>query len=94
MQQSLADAQEAGYPDILTIARDSAISNRKESIGKLQKIPGKQLDEYPPAMFKEGGAGASVRAINPKDNMGAGACIGNACRGLANGEKVRIEIVD
>jgi filamentous hemagglutinin len=58
------------------------------------KVPGKQLDEYPPAMFQEGGAGASVRAINPRDNMAAGACIGIACRGLANGDKVRIKVVD
>ncbi len=45
-------------------------------------------------MFKEGGAGASVRPINPKNNMGAGACIGNACRGLANGKKVKIKVTD
>jgi filamentous hemagglutinin len=25
----------------------------------LEKVPGKQLDEYPPAMFREGGRGAS-----------------------------------
>ncbi|MBD9608200.1 hypothetical protein [Pseudomonas frederiksbergensis] len=45
-------------------------------------------------MFKEGGEGASVRAITPKNNMGAGACIGNACRGLEDGEKVRIKVVE
>jgi filamentous hemagglutinin len=45
-------------------------------------------------MFKEGGTGAGVRSISPKDNMGAGACIGNACRGLPDGEKVRIKVVD
>ncbi|HNG58566.1 MAG TPA: RHS repeat-associated core domain-containing protein, partial [Cellvibrionaceae bacterium] len=89
----IADAQKAGHPDVLEIARDGASANRGASIGGLSKVPGKQLDEYPPAMFKEGGAGASVRAISPKDNMAAGACIGNACRGLANGEKVRIKVV-
>ncbi|MFL1452788.1 hypothetical protein ACI77O_30945, partial [Pseudomonas tritici] len=31
--------------------------------------------------------------IFSKDNMGAGACIGNACRGLSDGEKVRIKVV-
>jgi len=90
----IADAQKAGHKDILTIARDGARPNRKASIGGLPKVPGKQLDEYPPAMFKEGGKGASVRAIKPKDNMAAGACIGNACRGLSNGEKVRIKVTD
>ncbi|WP_165447492.1 DUF637 domain-containing protein [Pseudomonas mucidolens] len=90
----ISDAQKAGHPDILTIERSGAKGNRKESIGGLPKVPGKQLDEYPPAMFKEGGTGASVRPISPKDNMGAGACIGNACRGLSDGEKVRIKVVD
>lgn len=59
----------------------------------MEKVQGKQLDEYPPAMFKEGGQGASVKAINSRDNMAAGACIGNACRGLADGEKVKIKVV-
>ena len=92
--EHIADAQKAGHPDVLTIARDGADPNRKASIGGIPKVAGKQLDEYPPAMMKEGGAGASVRAINPSNNMGAGACIGNACRGLNNGEKVRIRVVD
>jgi len=87
-----ADAIKAGKPDVLTIARDGASANRKAATGGIQKVPGKQLDEYPPAMFKEGGSGASVRAINSSENMSAGACIGNACRGLANGDKVRIKV--
>ncbi|MCK3846049.1 DUF637 domain-containing protein [Pseudomonas sp. W15Feb34] len=92
--EHISDAQNAGHPDVLTIDRPGAPGNRKDSIGGLPKVPGKQLDEYPPAMFKEGGTGASVRPISPKDNMGAGACIGNACRGLPDGEKVRIKVVD
>lgn len=92
--EHIADAQKAGYPEVLTIARDGAPENRKGSIGGLPKVLGKQLDEYPPAMFKEGGRGASVRPISPRDNMAAGACIGNGCRGLRNGEKVRIKVVD
>jgi len=45
-------------------------------------------------MFNEGGTGAGVRSISSKDNMEAGARIGNACRGLPDVEKVRIEVVD
>ena len=56
-------------------------------------MPGKHLDEYPPAMFKEGGSGASVRAIDPRDNMSAGACIRNQCEGLSNGAKIRVNVV-
>lgn len=89
-----ADAIKNGKPDILTIERTGTVVNRNQSIGGLEKVPGKHLDEYPPAMFKEGGAGASVRPINPRDNMSAGACIGNACRGLPDGTKIRIKIGD
>ena len=89
-----ADAIKAGQPSVLTIARPGAPANRQASTGALDKVPGKHLDEYPPAMFKEGGSGASVRAINPRDNMSAGACIGNACRGLPDGAKVRIKVGD
>jgi filamentous hemagglutinin len=62
------------------------------SIGGLDKVTGKPLDEYPPAMFKEGGAHAGVRAINPRDDMSAGACIGNACRGRPDGSVVRMKV--
>jgi RHS repeat-associated protein len=89
-----ADAIEAGAPSVLTIDRLGAPANRNASIGALDKVPGMHLDEYPPAMFREGGSGASVRAINPRDNMSAGACIGNACRGLPDGSKVRITVGD
>lgn len=92
--QHVKDAIAAGQPSVLTIAREGASANRAASIGGMAKVPGKHLDEYPPAMFKEGGAGASVRAINPADNMSAGACIGNACRGLVDGTRVRIEVGD
>ncbi|WP_421696613.1 RHS repeat-associated core domain-containing protein [Aestuariivirga sp.] len=92
--QHAADAIKAGKPDVLTIYRAGAKANRNAAIGSLDSVPGKHLDEYPPAMFKEGGAGASVRAINPRDNMSAGACVGNVCRGLLDGTKIRIRIGD
>jgi RHS repeat-associated protein len=89
-----ADAIKAGKPSVLTIDRAGAKANRAAATGNLDKVPGKQLDEYPPAMFKEGGIDASVRAINPSDNMSAGACIGNACRGLSDGAQVKINVKD
>jgi RHS repeat-associated protein len=88
----ILDAIKAGHPEVLTIERAGASANRAASTGGLSKVVGKQLDEYPPAMFKEGGKGASVRPIKPSDNMGAGACIGNACRGLPDGSRVRIKV--
>jgi filamentous hemagglutinin len=92
--QHIEDAQKAGHPNVLEINRGGASGNRADSLQGIPKVPGKQLDEYPPAMFKEGGAGASVRPINPADNMGAGACIGNSCRGLPDGSKVNINVTE
>jgi hypothetical protein len=56
-----------------------------------EKVAGKDLDEYPLAMFKEGGAGASVRAINLSDNRGAGSYIRWQTEGMPDGTKVLIE---
>jgi RHS repeat-associated protein len=92
--QHAADAIKAGKPNVLTIDRAGAAANRQASTGALNKTPGRHLDEYPPAMFKEGGANASVRPINPRDNMSAGACVGNACRGLPDGTQVQINVGD
>ena len=86
------DAIRAGKPSVLTIDRTGTTANRAAATGSLEKVPGKQLDEYPPAMFKEGGGDASVRAINPSNNMSAGACIGNSCRGLPDGAQVKINV--
>jgi len=89
----IMDAQAAGLPNILTIDRLGVDANRVAATGRFQRVPGLQLDEYPPAMFREGGVGASVRAINSADNMSAGAYIGNSCRFLPDGSKIQIRIV-
>ena len=52
---------------------------------------GKDRDEYPPAMFKEGGEGASVRHIDSSDNRGSGKCMGLQCADVDDGQKVIIE---
>jgi len=89
----IVDAQAAGQPNILTIERLGVDANRAAVTGRFQRVPDLQLDEYPPAMFREGGVGASVRAISPADNMSAGAYIGNCCRVLPDGSKIRIRVV-
>ena len=66
----IRDAQAAGHPSVLTIARPGAEANRAAAQAGHTRVPGTQLDEYPPAMFREGGAGASIRAVSPSDNMG------------------------
>ncbi len=92
--QHIEDAQAAGQPSVLTVDRSGAATNRAVSLKGHKKVQGQQLDEYPPAMMKEGGEGASVRPIDPSDNMGAGASMGNQLRKVKDGEKVKIEVTD
>lgn len=88
----IRDAQDAGHPAELTIDRPGADANRAEALRGHDRVPDMDRDEYPPSMFEEGGAGASVRPVTPADNRGAGACIGNQCRGLPDGTRVRIVV--
>ncbi len=90
--EHMRDAIKAGQPDVLTIDRAGTNANRAAATGGFEKVPGRQLDEYPPAMFKEGGVGASVRAISPHDNMSLGAYIGFCCRRLPNGARIKIRV--
>ncbi len=92
--QHIEDAVAAGQPDILTIDRPNTQSRRRDSLRNTEIKPGLDRDEYPPALFQEGGDGASVRHINPSDNRGSGACIGAQCRGLPDGTKIKIEVGD
>lgn len=88
----IKDAQKAGHPAELTIDRKGKPTRRKEAMEGTSPVPCKDRDEYPPAVFKEGGKGASVRPIDPSDNRGAGAVIGNEIRDLPDGAKVRIRV--
>jgi hypothetical protein len=53
---------------------------------------GYDIDEYPPAMFAEGGKGASTKPIPSSDNRGSGASMGNQLRPYSDGTKVIIDI--
>ncbi|MDC0722492.1 SpvB/TcaC N-terminal domain-containing protein [Nannocystis bainbridge] len=92
--QHILDARQTGQPSVLTVSRPGASGRRSGAMQGHSPVKGKDRDEYPPAFTKEGGQGASVRPINPSDNRGAGACIGNACRGLPDGTKIQIEITE
>ncbi|MDV6333224.1 RHS repeat-associated core domain-containing protein, partial [Asticcacaulis sp. 201] len=90
--QHISDAVAAGKPSVLTIDRAGAAANRTAALKRVAPVAGKDRDEYPPAMFEEGGQGASVRHIDPSDNRGAGSCIGQQCRSLPDGTKVKITV--
>ena len=72
----------------------NAKSQRKKSLDGIETKKGYDRDEFPMAIFKEGGTGASVKYINPSDNRSVGSAIGGALRGNRTGSKVKIVIVD
>jgi Deoxyribonuclease NucA/NucB len=80
-------AQNAGHPRYLTIDRAGNIGNvrRNLAINICPELSGFERDEFPMAMFREGGKGASVRYVTPSDNKGAGAHIGNLLRSYPDG---------
>ncbi|WP_316930892.1 polymorphic toxin-type HINT domain-containing protein [Porphyromonas macacae] len=88
----IEDAIAAGKPSVVTIARDASKSNRAKSLRGVKPKQNLDRDEWPMAMFKEGGSGASVRHINPSDNRGAGSAIGNALSEYPDGTVVKIII--
>jgi len=79
-------------PSIVTIDTAGADANRADSLRGIPTRPPQDRDEYPPAMFKEGGTGASVKYINASDNQGSGSSMGSALRGLPPGTRVKITI--
>ncbi len=90
--QHVQEAIAAGHPDELTIDRPGTKARRRASLKGIKTKPGKDRDEYPPAMFKEGGAGADVKHIDSCDNRGAGSCMGHQCAKYPNGTKVKIKV--
>jgi RHS repeat-associated protein len=76
----------------LTVDRAGAADRRRESLKGIETKPGKDRDESPPAVFKEGGQGASVKLIPSGDNRSAGAQLGNQLKDVKDGQCVQIEI--
>ncbi len=90
----IEEAIAKGHPEIVTVDRLTASANRKASLDGIPTKKGFDRDEWPMAMFKEGGSGASVKYINPSDNRGAGSAIGNALSEYDPGTLVKINIID
>ena len=90
----IEDAINKGHEQFVTIDRKMAASNRAESLSGVPTKPGFDRDEWPMAMFSEGGKGADIRYINPSDNRGAGSAIGSALKEYPDGTIVKIIIAD
>jgi Deoxyribonuclease NucA/NucB len=88
----IKDAIAHGEPDTCTIDRKDASEHRKESLAHVPKKRGFDRDEWPMAMCKEGGKGADVKYIHPKDNRGADAWISHRLEKYKDGTRVKFEV--
>jgi hypothetical protein len=88
----ITDAIAAGQPSLLHIDRVDEDAHRAASLADYPPRPGLDRDEWPMAISSEGGAGADVRYIDPSDNRGAGATVGNALEDWCNGQPFRVDI--
>jgi hypothetical protein len=69
------DAHAAGQPRFLATDYVGAAARRRDALRGVARVTGLDLDEYPLAFTRQGGTGASIRAIDPSANRAAGAYI-------------------
>lgn len=86
-------AQAMGFPEFVTLGRADAVERRKASLSDVKASPIYDRDEWPMAVFEEGGQGANVAYIEGRDNRGAGASIGWQMRGFPDGSRVRVRVI-
>lgn len=75
------------YPRVLHLDRRGADENREESLRGVATRPGFDRDEYPPAVAREGGAGADIGLVPSSENRSAGAVLGNRLRPFCDGQR-------
>lgn len=90
LQHSWA-ARRRGHPEHLHIDRRGADRRRDAALRRYPPRPGRDRDEYPPAIAREGGAGASVRYVDPSANRSAGATMGAQLSRFCDGQSFRFE---
>lgn len=88
----ILDSQARGYPSVLTLDRLGRSARRRASLSGIPTRPGMDRDEYPPAVFVEGGTGASVRYIPSSDNRSAGGQMSAQLAGVPEGCKITMTV--
>lgn len=86
------DAIAAGESAVCTLDRPGATARRKESLRGVPTAPGKDRDEFPPAICKEGGHGADVRLVPSKENRSEGAWMSGQLKKWPDGTRIRITV--
>ncbi|MET3831046.1 hypothetical protein ABIC86_002512 [Paenibacillus sp. DS2363] len=88
----IKEAVAAGHSDTCTIDRDGADNNRDLSLRGVDTKKGYDRDEWPMAMCAEGGEGAHIKHISPKDNRGAGSWVGHQLSDYPDGARIQFVI--
>lgn len=78
------------HPQPWHLDRAGANQNREESLRGIPTRPGHDREEAPPAVAREGGAGASVRYVRSSENRSAGAYMGNKLSAWCDGQAFRL----
>ena len=86
-------AQLMGFPEYVTLGRADAAERRKASLADVKASPIYDRDEWPMAVFEEGGQGADVAYVDGRDNRGAGSSIGWQMRNFPDGSIVRVRVI-
>ncbi|WP_318840714.1 NucA/NucB deoxyribonuclease domain-containing protein [Paenibacillus sp. BJ-4] len=90
--QHIKEAIQTGKSSVCTIDREGAEQNRKQSLAGVPTRKGYDRDEWPMAMCSEGGQGANVKYIAPKDNRGAGSWVSHQLDEYEDGTRVRFVV--
>ncbi|ADM70819.1 Sporulation-specific extracellular nuclease [Paenibacillus polymyxa E681] len=90
--EHIKEAIQAGKSSICTIDREGAEQNRKHSLAGVPTRKGYDRDEWPMAMCAEGGKGANVKYIAPKDNRGAGSWVSHQLDEFEDGTRVKFVV--
>lgn len=86
-------AQSIGFPEFVTLGRADAAARRKASLADVKTSPIYDRDEWPMAVFEEGGQGADVVYVEGHDNRGAGSSISWQMRNFPDGSRVRVRVI-
>jgi hypothetical protein len=90
--QHIKEAIQTGKSSVCTIDREGAEQNRKHSLASVPTRKGYDRDEWPMAMCSEGGKGANVKYIAPKDNRGAGSWVSHQLDEYEDGTRVKFVV--
>lgn len=91
--EHIRTAQTIGFPEFVTLGRADAAERRKASLADVKVNPVYDRDEWPMAVFIEGGQGADVVYVDGHDNRGAGSSIGWQMRNFPDGSRVRVRVI-